>query len=45
MPNARPKQGFNLNTYKIMKKVGYDFNHLVVLGKVVEMETFGLNKM
>ena len=28
-----------------MKKVGYDFNNLITLGKVVEVETYGLNKM
>ena len=28
-----------------MEKVGYDFNNTVALGKLVEVETYGLNKM
>jgi len=28
-----------------MKKAGYDFNNPVALGKVVEVETYDLNKV
>ena len=38
------KEGFNLNAYKLMEKAGYDFNNPVALGKLVEVETCGLNK-
>jgi len=43
-PNARTKEGFDLNMYNLLEKAGYDFNNLVALGKVVEVETYGLNK-
>jgi len=44
LPNAQTKEEFNQNTYKLMEKAGYDFNNLVTLGKVVEVETYDLNK-
>ena len=45
MPNAQRKEGFHLNAYKLMKKAGYDFNNLHVLGKIMVVETYNLNKM
>jgi len=43
--NAQTKEGFNSNAYKLMEKAGYNFNNPVVLGKVVKVQTYGLNKM
>ena len=44
-PNTRMKEGFNLNAYKLMEQAGYDFNNPVVLGKLVDVKTYNLNKM
>ena len=33
LPNARTKEGFDPNAYKLMEKVGYDFNNPVALGR------------
>jgi len=45
LPNAQTKQGFDPNAYNLMEKAGYDFNNSVVLRKVVEVETYNLNKV
>jgi len=44
LPNARTREGFDSNAYKLMEKACYNFNNPVVLGKIVEVETYGLNK-
>ena len=43
--NARTKEGFDPNAYKLMEKAAYDFNNPFLLGKVVELETYSLNKI
>ena len=45
LPNAWTKGGFDPNAYKLMEKAGYDFSNPDALGKVVEVETYGLNKI
>ena len=45
MPNARTKEGFGPNAYKVIEKADYDLNYPTVLGKVVEVESYDLNKM
>jgi len=44
LPNARTKEGFNLNAYKLMEKVSYDFQNLTTLGRVVEAKPHSLNE-
>jgi len=43
-PNAITKEEFNLNAYKLIEKENYVFSNPALLGKVVEVETYGLNK-
>jgi len=38
-------EGFDPNTYKLMRKTSYDFNNPVVVGRVMDEETYSLNKM
>jgi len=40
----RTKEGFDSNAYKLMGKTGYGFNNHVLLGKVVEVQTYDVNK-
>ena len=35
--------GFDPNVYKLMKKLGYDFNKPAPLGNVIEARPYGLN--
>jgi len=44
LPNARTKEGFDPNAYKLMEKVGYDFQNPTTLRKVVEAKPHGLNE-
>ena len=44
LPNARTKEGFDPNAYKLMKKASYDFQNPTTLGKVVEAKPDGLNE-
>jgi len=39
------EEGFDPNAYKLTEKAGYDFNNPIALGKVMEVDTYGLNKM
>ena len=45
LPNTRTGEGFDPNACKLMEKVDYDFNNPVSLGKGVEVEINGLNKI
>ena len=42
--NARTKEGFDPNGYKLMEKAHYDFQNQTTLGKVVEAKAHGLNE-
>jgi len=44
LPNARTKEGFDPNAYKLMKKASYDFQNPTTLGKVVEAKPHGLDE-
>jgi len=44
LPNARTKEGFNLQAFKLMEKAGYNFQNETTLGKVVEAKPHSLNK-
>jgi len=44
LPNARTKDGFDPNAYKLMEKAGYDFQNPTTLGRVVEAKPHGLNE-
>ena len=43
-PKERTNEGFDPTAYKLMEKAGYDFNNPFLLGKLVEPETYDLNK-
>jgi len=45
LPSMRTKEGFDRNAYKLMEKVGYDFQNPATLGKVVEVKPHGLNEI
>ena len=38
------EDGFNPNTYKLLKKSGYDFNRPIPLGCVIEAKPYGINE-
>ena len=42
--NARTKEGFDLNAYKLMEKAGYDFQNPTTLGKVLKQNLMALMK-
>jgi len=44
LPNVRTKEGFDPNAYKLMEKVGYDFQNPATLGKVVEGKPHALTE-
>ena len=44
LSDARTKEGFDPNAYKLMEKAGYDFQNPTTLGKVVEAKPQGLNE-
>jgi len=44
LPDELTKDGFDPNTYKLIAKASYDFHNPTMLGKVVEVETYDLNK-
>jgi len=44
LPNARTKEGFDPNVYKLMEKACYDFQNPTTLGNVVEAKPHGLNE-
>ena len=44
LPNARKRKDSTRIHYKLIEKAGYDFNNPVALGKVVEVDTYSLNK-
>jgi len=44
LPHAWTKEGFDLNTYELMDRAGYDFQNPATLGKVIEVKAHGLNE-
>jgi len=44
LPKVRIDDGFDPNTYKLMKKSGYDFNKPVSLRHVMEAKLYSINK-
>jgi len=45
LPNARTKERFDPNAYKLMEKAGYDSQNPTILGKVVVAKPHGLMKL
>ena len=44
LSKVRTEDGFDPNTYKLLKKSGYDFNRSVPLGCVIEAKPYGINE-
>jgi len=44
LPHTQTKEGFDPNAYKLMERVGYDFQNSATLGKVIEVKAYGLNE-